>query len=91
MTTVHRENFTISQLHTDCHGFAKPSVLLYFAQEVAGHHCNMLVPEQPEQLFWALSRNKVQFTRIPALGETITLETWPLPATRVAYPRSTIA
>lgn len=91
MTTVYKESFTISQLHADCHGFAKPSVLLYFAQEVAGNHCQSLVPDQPEQLFWALSRNKVQFTRIPKLGETITLETWPLPATRVAYPRSTIA
>jgi len=91
MTAAYRESFTVSQLHIDCHGFAKPSVLLYFAQEVAGRHCQALVPEQPEHLFWALSRNKVQFTRIPALGETITLETWPLPATRVAYPRSTIA
>lgn len=91
MTSIYRESFTVSQLHIDCHGYAKPSVLLYFAQEVAGRHCNALVPEQPEHLFWALSRNKVQFTRIPALGETITLETWPLPATRVAYPRSTIA
>jgi acyl-ACP thioesterase len=91
MTSVHKESFTISQLHTDCHGKCKPSVLLYFAQEVAGNHCQNLVPNQPKRLFWALSRNKVQFTRIPTLGETITLETWPLPATRVAYPRSTIA
>lgn len=91
MTSVYKESFTVSQLHVDCHGNAKPSVLLYFAQEVAGKHCNTLVPHQPEQLFWALSRNKVQFTRIPKLGETITLETWPLPATRAAYPRSTIA
>ena len=91
MTSVYQESFTVSQLHVDCHGKCKPSVLLYFAQEVAGNHCNTLVLEQPEHLFWALSRNKVQFTRIPELGETITLETWPLPATRVAYPRSTIA
>ena len=88
---TYRKSFTISQLHTDCYGNAKPSVLLYFAQEIAGEHCQALVPQQPEHLFWALSRNKVQFTRIPTLGETITLETWPLPATRVAYPRSTIA
>ena len=91
MTSVYRKSFTISQLHIDCNGYAKPSTLLYFAQEVAGFHCEALVPDQPKQLFWVLSRNKVQFTRIPALGETITLETWPLPATRVAYPRSTIA
>lgn len=89
--SVYRESFTISHIHVDCHGNVKPSVLLYFAQEVAGAHCQALVPEQPENLFWAISRNKVQFTRIPVLGETITLETWPLPATRVAYPRSTIA
>ena len=91
MPSVYKKSFTVSQLHIDCHGYAKPSVLLYFAQEVAGQHCQALVPNQPKQLFWALSRNKVQFTRLPALGETITLETWPLPATRVAYPRSTIA
>ena len=35
--------------------------------------------------------DKVQITRLPMIGETITLETWPMPTTRVAYPRSTIA
>ena len=36
-------------------------------------------------------RHKVQITRLPVSGETVTVETWPLPATRVAYPRATIA
>ena len=36
-------------------------------------------------------RNRVQITRLPKENETITVETWPMPTTRTAYPRSTVA
>ena len=39
---------------------------------------------------WAISRQKIQITRLPHVGETITVETWPMPTTKVAYPRSTV-
>ena len=43
-----------------------------------------------KNLFWAITRQAVQITRLPRAYETITVETWPMPATRVAYPRATV-
>ncbi len=95
MAPIYRQNFTISDVHLDCFGRAKPSALLLFAQEVASHHCTQLAVDQTylsaRHLFWAVSRHKVQITRLPTYGETITVETWPMPTTRVAYPRSVVA
>jgi acyl-ACP thioesterase len=42
-------------------------------------------------LFWAVTRHRVQITRLPMRGETLRIETWPMPTTRVAYPRATVA
>ena len=44
-----------------------------------------------KNLFWAILRTRVQISRLPVSGEQITLKTWPMPTTRVAYPRSIIA
>ena len=95
MEMIYRKQFPITDLHLDCFLRIKPSVLLYFAQEVATDHAAMLGTDwntlADKNLFWAVIRHKVQITRLPTAGETITVETWPLPATRVAYPRATIA
>ena len=95
MEPIYREKFEISAIHVDCFGRAKPSVLLYFAQEAAGGHCRELSLDwdtlAKRGLFWAVLRYRVQITRLPALGETITVETWPMPTTRTAFPRSTVA
>lgn len=94
MEPIFRKNFEISAIHLDCHGRVKPSVLLYFAQEVAGAHCVELGLDwdtmAKQNLFWAVIRNRVQVTRLPVTGETITVETWPMPTTRSSYPRSTV-
>lgn len=92
MEPIFRREFTLSNIHVDCFGRAKPSVLLYFAQEVAGQHCRALAVDlKGSDLFWAVIRHRVQITRLPVRGETITVETWPMPTTRVAYPRSVVA
>ena len=92
MEPIYRQNFTLSHIHVDRFGRAKLSVLLYFAQEVAGQHCTDLATDlQNRHLFWAVIRHRVQITRLPVLGETITVETWPMPTTRVAFPRSVVA
>ena len=95
MDMIYRKQFTLSDLHTDCFLRLKPSVLLYFAQEVAADHAALLGTDwntlRQKNLFWAIIRHNVQISRLPVSGETITVETWPLPATRVAYPRATIA
>ena len=89
------QTFTLTDLDVDCFCNLKLSSLLFYAQEVAGKHSALLGADYEalakKNLFWAVSRHKVQITRLPRLGETITVETWPMPTTRVAYPRALAA
>ena len=82
-------------MSVDCFGRLKLSTLLYYAQEAAGKHSELLGVGYDalalQRLFWAVTRHRVQITRLPIRGETITVETWPMPTTKVAYPRSVIA
>lgn len=94
MDNIFRQIYEISPIHLDCHGRVKPSALLFFAQEAAAGHCVELGLDwqtlAQKNLFWAVIRQRVQISRLPAAGETITVETWPMPTTRSAYPRSTV-
>ncbi len=94
MESVFSQNYEIVPLHLDCHGRVKPSVLLYFAQEAAAEHCVTLGADREtlsrKNLFWAVLRHRMQILRSPAAGERIRVETWPMPTTRSAYPRSTV-
>ena len=95
MEPIYQQEFEITDAYVDCHGRLKSSMLLYFAQEVAGKHFDRLAMDYDalaqRGLFWAITRHRVQVTRMPTRGETIRLETWPMPTTRVAYPRSMVA
>ena len=95
MEPIYRQKFHIGPVAVDRFGRLKPSMLLLYAQEVAGHHSDQLSftydALASRGLFWAVIRNRVQITRLPMEWETITLETWPMPTTRTAYPRSTVA
>ena len=95
MEPIYSQSFEITDLHVDCFGRLLPSKILYLMQEVAGNHFSLLSMDYDSLarrgLFWAITRNKVQITRLPMRGETIRLETWPMPTTRVAYPRSIVA
>ena len=95
MEPIYSQSFEITDLHVDCFGRLLPSKILYLMQEVAGRHFATLSMDYESLaqrgLFWAITRNKVQITRLPMRGETIRLETWPMPTTRVAYPRSIVA
>lgn len=91
----YRRNYTIEDNEVDCHGRLMPSMILFYTQDVAGHHCMLLGTDYDtmaaRNLFWAVIRHRVQVTRMPQRGETVTVETWPMPTTRVAYPRATVA
>ena len=80
---------------TDCYGCLKLSALLYLAQDAAGEHCKALALDwdtmAQRQMFWAVIRHRVQISRLPKEGEKISVQTWPMPTTRVAFPRSTVA
>lgn len=95
MEPIFQKDFEITDICVDRYGRLKPSMILLYAQEIAGMHCNELALDYDtlakQRLFWAVTRHKVQVTRLPMLGETIHVETWPMPTTRVAYPRSMVA
>ena len=94
MTSVYQTKFEIDATHSDCFGRLKPSSILYFVQEIAGQNCKELAVDwdtmAARRMFWAIIRHRVQITRLPSKGETITVETWPMPATRAYYPRSVV-
>ena len=95
MELMYTQEFRVLGSSVDRYGRLKPSMLLYYLQEVAGIHGSSLGVSfealAARNLFWAIIRQKVQITRLPMAGETIRLETWAMPATRTYYPRSTVA
>lgn len=95
MEKYYRESFTLKSNECDCFGRLTPTALLGLLQEVAGAHCEGTPVGwealAEKNLFFAITRQHVQITRLPMARETITLETWPGVTSRVAYPRSTIA
>lgn len=95
MKPIFEKDFELTDIYVDRYGRLKPSSILLFAQEIAGMHCTELSVDsftlEKQRLFWAVSRHRVQITRLPKIGETIHVETWPMPTTRVAYPRSMVA
>ncbi len=90
-----RYTYNVEDNEVDCFGDLMPSMILFYAQDIAGRHCVDLQVDYDtmaqRRLFWAVIRHRVQVTRLPRRGETITVETWPMPTTRVAYPRATVA
>ena len=95
MKPIYTQHFTVNDNAVDRYGRLKPSMILFYAQEIAGQHCNHLSVDYDtlalKNMFWAVTRHRVQITRLPMRGETIRVETWPMPTTRVAYPRSVVA
>lgn len=94
MEPIYQENFTVTERDVDRYGRLRPSMILSYAQQVAGMHSTEMTVGYDvlakKRMFWAVTRHKVQVTRLPLLGETIHVETWPMPTTRVAYPRSMV-
>ena len=95
MEPIFVKEFEISPVAVDQFGRLKASRLLEYLQTVAGEHSAILGTDQnalmDKNLFWAVIRHRVQITRLPGSGEKLRIETWPMPTTRTAYPRSTIA
>ena len=95
MQPIYQQDFYITDNAVDRYGRLKPSMILFYAQEVAGRHFNEISMDYDalakRGMFWAIIRQRVQITRLPRRDETIHVETWPMPSTRVAYPRSVVA
>ena len=94
MESIYEREFYIDDLVSDCFGRLKTSAALYFVQEMAGRHFDRIALATNldlRNLIWVIIRHRLQVTRMPLKGETIRLETWPMPTTRTAYPRSVVA
>ena len=95
MEPIYRKDFEIDDSQVDCFGRMKLSQILFVAQEMGGEHSALMALDYDtlarRRLFWAVTRHRVQITRLPHSGETIHVETWPMPPTRVAFPRSMVA
>ena len=95
MEPLYSQEFEVTDACVDRYGRLKPSMILLYAQEIAGMHCTELSLDYDtlarRRMFWAVIRHRVQITRLPLRGEKIRVETWPMPTTRVAYPRSVVA
>lgn len=95
MEPIYVKEIEVSPVAVDQYGRLKASRLLAYLQDVAGEHSAILGTDQNQlmdkNLFWAVIRHRVQISRLPGSGEKLRIETWPMPTTRTAYPRSTIA
>jgi len=95
MGPVYSLEYTIDDLTVDRFGVMKPSAIMFLAQEASGQHCVELSLSYEtlasRRLFWAVIRQQIQISRLPRRGEKLRIETWPMPTTRVAYPRSVVA
>ena len=84
MESVFTQTYDIKDNMVDCQGYLKPSQILFIAQDMGGRHCKELTLSYDDMaargLFWAVSRHRVQITRLPMSGETIRVETWAMPA-----------
>jgi len=95
MEPIYSLGYFVDDLTVDRFGYLKPSAMFFLAQEAAGRHCTQLQLDHEalagRRMFWAIIRQRLQITRLPRRGETLRVETWPMPTTRVAYPRSVVA
>lgn len=95
MELIYRKEFTVTGDAVDRFGRLKPSRMLLMAQLISGEHSTAMgfsYEKLAQQgMFWAIIRNRLQVSRMPKEGQTIYMETWPMPTTRTAYPRSTVA
>ena len=92
MELLFKQAVTVNADDCDEYGNFRLSALLHYAQETAGGHCEIIGMNWDSMaakgLFWAVLRHRVVITRLPKAGEEIHLKTWPMPTTRVAYPRT---
>lgn len=91
MELLFERSVTVQNSDSNEYGQVKLSALLRYAQEAAGGHCEILGFDwntmASKGLFWAVLRHRIVIHRLPGRGETVTVQTWPMPATRTAYPR----
>ena len=81
MTEKYITQYTLRYREVNRHGLVKAATWFDFMQEAAAAHATRLELGysglQSMQCFWVLARLQLKVLRQPAIGETLTLETWP--------------
>ena len=92
MHLLFKQTVTVESCDTNHNGVLKLSALLHYVQEISGAHSDRLGHTwdslAEKNLFWAVLRHRAVIHRLPKAGQTVHLQTWPMPATRSAYPRA---
>mgnify|MGYP000876398673 CR=1 FL=1 len=76
---------------TDCNGEWRASGVFLAMQEAGGAHCEQwnlgMAALREQNLAWVISRARMNLTRVPRIGETVTVRTWPKPPQHCFFPR----
>ena len=88
---IYRDEFVLRTCNCDFQGAWRPSAILETMQEAAGMHSEILgcgrEPLLKQNAVWVLTRSEVQMDRYPGVGETVCVETFPMPNRRCFFPR----
>lgn len=92
MEHIFEYEITLKPADFDENGNWKLSCALDSVQQAVTAHCNTIGLDwdtmAAKGLFWAVLRHRMVFYHPVQAGQTLTVKTWPLPATRAAYPRA---
>ncbi len=88
----YQESYRLSENQFDSHGNLLPAEILKLAQCVADKHAHILgvgfETMLQKNLLWVISQVRYQVCQPIHPGETITVETWPLPPTKLGFERN---
>lgn len=88
---IYEGKWEITLSECDMFGMWRPSAVMMAMQETAASHSEALgvgFKDMTERgIAWVLSRASVQMERVPQKGEIILIQTYPLPARHLFWPR----
>lgn len=91
MFNTYDETFTLRPRDCDLNEKWRPSAILETMQDTAGAHSTLLGCGREElvrnNIVWVLSRCELHMDRYPAVGEKITVHTFPTPTRICFFPR----
>lgn len=94
MGSIYTETVELRSPGCDMRGAWRPGAILETMQETAGMHSQIFGLGRDEMarlgMGWVISRLKVEFDRVPQVGERVIVETYPTPSRHMFFPRSHI-
>lgn len=91
MLKTYREDIRLLTKDCDLTGHWRPSAILEAMQETAGTHSQLIGVGRNALLqkgvVWVLTRVEVVMDRYPKIGDTVSIETFPMPVRRCFFPR----